>query len=159
MLLNNTTLVSNLSMLHDKLRGQTVVLGTGCFDLLHIGHLYFLSEARKQADVLVVGINSDNSVRAIKGTKRPIIKQEERLAVVAALRLVDWAFVFDDIVAEESILLLRPDVFAIGEESVASYPGELAAAQNVGARLHVVKRIPEASSTAVITNVLRKSQP
>ncbi|HXQ71612.1 MAG TPA: adenylyltransferase/cytidyltransferase family protein [Pyrinomonadaceae bacterium] len=159
MLLDNTTLVSNLSMLHDKLRGQTVVLATGCFDLLHIGHLYFLSEARKQGDVLVVGINSDNSVRTIKGTNRPIIKQEDRLAVVAALRLVDWAFVFDDVAAEESILLLRPDVFAMGEESVASYPGELAAAQEVGARLHVVKRIPEASSTGVITNVLKMSQP
>lgn len=159
MLLNNTMLVSDLSMLYDKLREQTVVLATGCFDLLHIGHLYFLSEARKQADVLVVGINSDNSVRTIKGANRPIIKQEDRLAVVAALRFVDWAFVFDDVVAEECILLLKPDVFAIGEESVANYPGELAAAQNVGARLHVVNRIPEASSTAVITNVLRMSQP
>jgi rfaE bifunctional protein nucleotidyltransferase chain/domain len=158
MLLDNILTFSDLSLLRGNLRGQTIVLGTGCFDLLHIGHLYFLSEASKQADVLVVGLNSDSTVRLIKGLSRPIIKQEQRVAVVAALRSVDWAFIYDDVVADDSILALKPDVFAIGEESVTAYPSEVAAAQNVGGRIHIVKRVPEASTTSVVAEILNKSQ-
>jgi len=158
MLLDNIIMFSDLSLLHRNLRGQTVVLGTGCFDLLHIGHLYFLSEASKQAEALVVGLNSDNAVRLIKGPSRPIIKQEQRVAVVAALRYVAWVFVYDDVVADDCILTLKPDVFAIGEESIKTYPSEVAAARSVGARLHIVKRMPEASTTSVVADILNKSQ-
>jgi D-glycero-beta-D-manno-heptose 1-phosphate adenylyltransferase len=102
---------------------QRVVLGTGCFDIMHIGHLYFLEQAGRHGDVLVIGVNSDQSVRAIKGPSRPIVDQLERATLVAALRCVDHVFVYDDIVADYQIRALRPDVYVIGEESVGRYPG------------------------------------
>ena len=141
---------SALGTLRERFPGRSLVLGTGCFDLLHPGHLHFLQEARAQGDVLVIGINSDAAVRAIKGEGRPILKEEERLAMVATFRCVDLVFVFDDRVADESILSLKPDVFVIGEESVPDYPSELTSAQSVGARVHVVKRIPGTSTTSIV---------
>lgn len=149
---NNVTTVSELGSLRDRFPGQTIVLGTGCFDLLHAGHLRFLEEARSQGDLLVVGLNSDAAVSAIKGSGRPILKQEERAALVAAFRCVDLAFIFDDTVADDSILSLRPDVFVIGEESVEDYPSELSSARSVGARVHVVRRVPGTSTTSIVVS-------
>ncbi len=147
--------VSDLRSLRNKLSEQKIILGTGCFDLLHVGHLYFLKEARKQGDVLVVGINSDRSVSAIKGPDRPIIKQDQRAEILAAFRYVDYVFIYDSVVADDCILTLKPDVYAIGEESVNGYPSELAAANSVKARVHVIKRIPSLSTTSVVSNILK----
>lgn len=147
----------DLGSLRSQLSGQTLVLGTGCFDLLHVGHLYFLKDARKQGDVLIIGINSDQAVRAIKGATRPIIRQEDRAELIAAFRFVDHVFIYDDVKADECILNLKPDVYAIGEESVKAYPGELAAVKTIGGRIHVVKRIPFISTTSVVTNILNEN--
>jgi rfaE bifunctional protein nucleotidyltransferase chain/domain len=153
------TSIKDLERLSSQLADLTVVLGTGCFDILHIGHLYFLEEARKQGDVLIVGINSDDSVRAIKGAERPIIRQEHRAELIAAFRCVGYTFVYDDTAADDCIVNLRPNVYVIGEESVDAYPGELSAALAVGARVHVVKRIPSFSTTAVVANILSCGTP
>lgn len=146
---NHIITAGDLASLRGRFPGQTIVLGTGCFDLLHAGHLFFLEEARKLGDVLVAGINSDRAVRTIKGPSRPILKQEERVALVAAFRCVDLAFIFDSTVADDSISSLKPDVFVIGEESVSLYPSELASARAVGARVHVVSRVEGTSTTSI----------
>lgn len=152
----NIIAVSELAALRNSLSGRSVALATGCFDILHVGHVYFLKEARAQGDVLVVGVNSDRAVRLIKGPQRPFVGQNDRATVLAAFRDVDYVFIFDDTVADDSIARLRPDVFAIGEESVKTYPSELAAAGAVGARVHPVPRVPASSTTSIWTNIIRR---
>lgn len=138
---------------------RRIVLGTGCFDLVHVGHLYFLEQASRQGDVLVIGVNGDRSVRTIKGPLRPIIGETGRATLVAALRCVDHVFVYDDTVADAHIRAMRPHVFVTGADSIAGYPSELAAARDVGARVHVIERLPDHSTTSVVDEVHRRAVP
>lgn len=152
----NIISVSDLVLLRERLSGQIIVLATGCFDILHVGHVYFLRDASMQGDVLVVGVNSDRAVRSIKGLERPVVEQDERAELIAAFRCVDYVFIYDDIVADDYIIRLKPDVFAIGEESVKGYPSESTTAKEIGARVHVVTRIPTSSTTSILTDIQRK---
>jgi rfaE bifunctional protein nucleotidyltransferase chain/domain len=136
---------------------STVVLGTGCFDLMHVGHAYFLEQASLQGDVLVVGINSDASVRGIKGLARPVVGELDRAAMVAALRYVDHVFIYDEPVADAQIRLLVPDVFVTGAESADAYPSELHAARGVGTRVHTIDRVPDRSTSLMVADVLRRA--
>ena len=95
-------------------QGVRVVLTNGTFDLLHIGHIRYLQEARALGDVLIVGINSDESVRGYKGPGRPVVPQEERAELVAALRCVDYTVIFDEPTATRLVEVLQPDVYAKG---------------------------------------------
>jgi len=95
-------------------RGERVVFTNGCFDLLHPGHIRYLCEAARLGDLLVVGLNSDRSVRTLKGPERPLVPQEERAEMLAALEAVDYVCVFDEDTPRELILQLRPDVLVKG---------------------------------------------
>jgi rfaE bifunctional protein nucleotidyltransferase chain/domain len=99
-----------------KRAGRTVVWTNGCFDLLHAGHVRSLRAARALGDLLIVGLNSDAAVRAIKGPSRPLVPQQDRVEVIAALEAVDYVTLFDD--AEPSAVLarIRPDVHCKGED-------------------------------------------
>jgi rfaE bifunctional protein nucleotidyltransferase chain/domain len=116
-------------------RGRRVVLANGCFDLLHVGHVRYLRAARGLGDALVVGLNSDASVRRLKGPGRPVIPADERAELIGALASVDLVVVFDDDSAEALIARLRPDVHAKGtdytEESVPERAAVLAAGGRV----------------------------
>ena len=116
-------------------RGRRVVLANGCFDLLHVGHVRYLSAARGLGDALVVGLNSDASVRRLKGPGRPVMPADERAELIGALAAVDLVVVFDDDSAEALIARLRPDVHAKGtdytEESVPERAAVLAAGGRV----------------------------
>ena len=118
-----------------RARGRRVVLANGCFDLLHVGHVRYLSAARGLGDALVVGLNSDASVRRLKGPGRPVIPADERAELIGALASVDLVVVFDDDSAEALIARLRPDVHAKGtdytEESVPERAAVLAAGGRV----------------------------
>ena len=94
--------------------GLRVVLTNGTFDLLHIGHVRYLEAARALGDVLVVGINSDASVRGYKGPGRPVVPQDERAEIVAALRCVDYVTIFEEATAVRLVEALEPDVYAKG---------------------------------------------
>lgn len=94
--------------------GRTVVFTNGCFDLLHPGHVRYLTQARSLGDVLVVALNSDRSVRALKGVGRPILSERERAEVIAALHAVDFVTIFDDRTPRELIAKLLPDVLVKG---------------------------------------------
>ncbi len=96
--------------------GKKVVFTNGCFDILHAGHVKYLKEARALGDILVVGVNSDRSVRAIKGEKRPVIPQEERVEVLSALSCVDYVVVFDDPTPLRLIEELEPDILVKGAD-------------------------------------------
>jgi rfaE bifunctional protein nucleotidyltransferase chain/domain len=150
----NIVLVSSLGLLREQFPKKRIVLATGCFDILHIGHVRFLQFASQQGDILVVGVNSDSSIKVIKGNHRPIISQEERIELIAALRCVDYVFIHENTVADEYIFSLKPDILAIGEESVKFYPSETKAAKDIGARIHIVKRIPSMSTTLILANLM-----
>jgi D-beta-D-heptose 7-phosphate kinase/D-beta-D-heptose 1-phosphate adenosyltransferase len=116
-------------------QGKRIVFTNGCFDLLHPGHIYTLVQARTLGDVLVVGLNSDESVRRLKGQKRPILNQTERAAILAALEAVDYVTIFADDTPRALILQLRPEVLVkggdwsaeavVGKEEVKAWGGEV----------------------------------
>jgi len=97
-------------------RSKTVVFTNGVFDLLHVGHLRYLQQARALGDALIVGINSDRSVRAIKGSDRPVTPQDERAEILAALACVDAVVVFDEDTPHQLIAALQPDVLVKGAD-------------------------------------------
>jgi len=134
--------------------GARMVFTNGCFDLLHLGHIRYLETARELGDVLVVGINSDHSVRQIKGPHRPVMAQEERSEIVAALHCVDYVTVFDTPDPLPLIRLLQPDVLVKG----ADWPREkIVGAELVeanGGKVEQIPLVPEASSTSIIQRVL-----
>jgi rfaE bifunctional protein nucleotidyltransferase chain/domain len=106
-------------ILKDKLEalrkeGKKIAFTNGCFDILHVGHVRYLKEAKKTADILVLALNSDASVRAIKGIKRPLVSGEERAEVLAALEYIDFVTIFDELTPLELICYLKPDVLIKG---------------------------------------------
>ena len=105
------TLVENL-----KDEGKTIVFTNGCFDILHAGHVDYLEKAKSFGDVLIVGVNSDSSIKRIKGEKRPINKQEYRVKVLSALNCVDYVIVFDEDTPIEVIKAVKPDVLVKGAD-------------------------------------------
>jgi D-beta-D-heptose 7-phosphate kinase/D-beta-D-heptose 1-phosphate adenosyltransferase len=115
----------NLKARLQKLRqeGKTIVFTNGCFDILHVGHVRYLREAKKLGDVLVLALNSDASVRAIKGEKRPLVPEDERADVLAALECIDFIVIFPETTPGELIEYLEPHVLVKGgdwrEEAIA----------------------------------------
>ncbi len=107
-------LTTELAVRRDK--GERVVFTNGCFDLLHVGHIRYLQAARRMADLLVVGINSDDSVRRLKGPSRPVQTESDRAAILAALACVDFVVSFDQDTPIELIEALRPDVLVKGAD-------------------------------------------
>lgn len=99
-----------------KRQGKRVVFTNGCFDLLHPGHTWYLAEARKLGDILLVALNSDRSVRAIKGPGRPILPEAERAEILAALESVDYVTIFDDITPQAVIARMLPQILVKGAD-------------------------------------------
>jgi len=107
----------------DRAEGRTIALANGCFDILHVGHVRYLEGARAEADRLVVAINDDESVRALKGDGRPILTGAARAELVAALRAVDYVVLFSDLTVDRMLRLLTPDVHCKGTDyTVDSVP-------------------------------------
>ncbi len=135
--------------------GKKVAFTNGCFDILHAGHVQYLSEARKAGDLLILGLNSDASVRAIKGEKRPLIPQGERAEVVAALAAVDYVTLFDEPTPLTLIEYLRPDLLVKGgdwkEESVVGRD----AVRSWGGRVVIVPMTEGVSTTNIVEKILR----
>ncbi len=97
-------------------KGRVIVFTNGCFDLLHVGHVRYLARARSEGDVLVVGLNSDRSVSALKGPRRPVQRQEDRAEILGSLRSVDYVVIFDEDTPIGLITVLKPDVLVKGED-------------------------------------------
>jgi rfaE bifunctional protein nucleotidyltransferase chain/domain len=118
--------------------GRSVALANGLFDILHVGHLRYLQEARAQADLLVVGVNSDASARRLKGPSRPVNPQDERAELLAGLACVDLVTIFDGPTAEELLRAVRPDVHCKGTDYTADTVPEAALARELGIRVAIV---------------------
>jgi D-glycero-beta-D-manno-heptose 1-phosphate adenylyltransferase len=118
--------------------GRTVALANGCFDVLHVGHVRYLAAARAEADVLVVGVNGDESVRQLKGPARPVLREAERALLVAALRSVDHVLVFHEADVTRLIRTLRPDVHCKGTDYTAETVPEREVVREHGGRVAIV---------------------
>jgi len=136
--------------------GKRVVFTNGCFDLLHIGHIRYLKAARALGDCLVVAINGDASVRRLKGPERPIIPQEQRAEILAALSFVDYVIIFEELEPSCMISLLQPDVLVKGGDWT---PDRIVGRAEVEARGGEVLSLPlveGAGTSAIISSILNK---
>jgi rfaE bifunctional protein nucleotidyltransferase chain/domain len=121
-----------------RAQGRRIVMANGCFDILHVGHVRYLEGARAEGDVLVVGVNSDASERQLKGEGRPVLPQQARAELVAALACVDCVVIFDDLTVEPLLQALRPDVHAKGTDYTAETVPEREVAARLGIRVAIV---------------------
>lgn len=133
--------------------GASVVFTNGCFDLLHPGHVRYLAAARSQGELLVVGLNSDASVRRLKGAGRPILTVAERAEVLAGLAAVDHLVVFDEDTPREVIVALEPDVLVKGADwALADIVGR-AEVEQAGGRVERIAMVPGVSTTEIIRRI------
>jgi D-glycero-beta-D-manno-heptose 1-phosphate adenylyltransferase len=133
-----------LPVLEKVRQGRKIVFTNGCFDLLHVGHVRYLAEARAQGDLLVVGLNADASVRRLKGEERPIQHEEDRGEILSALSCVDFVTLFAEDTPENLIKKVRPDILVkggdwpiekiVGSQFVLSYGGQVRSLQFVSGR-------------------------
>jgi D-glycero-beta-D-manno-heptose 1-phosphate adenylyltransferase len=121
-----------------RANNEKIVLANGCFDLLHVGHTRYLSGAKAEGDILVVAINSDDSVRKLKGEGRPTVPELERAELVAALESVDYVIIFDEPNVEPLLEALRPNIHAKGTDYTAETVPERAVADRLGIRVAIV---------------------
>lgn len=142
------TIVSELKQLH-----KTVVFTNGCFDILHAGHVRYLAEAKKLGDYLIVGLNSDDSVRALKGPTRPINGERDRAEVLGALAAVDAVVLFHQQTAEEPISQIRPDIYVKGGDYQVEQLPEAPVVERYGGRIVIIPEVPGRSSSRIIKQI------
>ncbi|MBP7765839.1 MAG: D-glycero-beta-D-manno-heptose 1-phosphate adenylyltransferase [Deltaproteobacteria bacterium] len=151
-ILERTALKEKLDALRRE--GKKIAFTNGCFDILHVGHVRYLQEARKTADVLVLGLNSDTSVRAIKGEKRPLVTESERAEVLAGLACVDFITIFAELTPLELICFLKPDLLIKGGD----WPEDQVVGRNEirqwGGRVTIVPEVAGKSTTNIVDRVL-----
>ncbi|MCA1634890.1 MAG: D-glycero-beta-D-manno-heptose 1-phosphate adenylyltransferase [Acidobacteria bacterium] len=144
-----------LRRVRERLRaeGRRLVFTNGCFDLLHVGHVRYLSEARSLGDALIVAINSDASVRALKGAGRPLVNESERAEVLAALEAVDFVTVFDEESPRSLIAELVPDVLVKGGDYGLEEIHGRAEVEAAGGRVLSLPFVEGASTTGIIERI------
>lgn len=139
-----------------RTRRKKIVFTNGCFDLLHVGHVRYLRRAKQMGDVLVVGLNSDRSVREIKGHQRPIVPEKERAEILSALECVDFVVLFDEPDPLRLISALRPHILVKG----ADWPKDRIIGRDVveriGGKVVRVPLVPGSSSTGIIERILAR---
>jgi len=138
--------------------GETIVFTNGCFDILHVGHVRYLAEAKAEGDILILGLNSDESVRTIKGNTRPIVCQDERAEVIASLMCVDYIVIFNEPDPLKLIQAIKPDVLVKGgdwtEENIIGANFLKAS----GGKVVRIPSIPNASTSRIIEKIITKMQ-
>jgi len=132
-----------------KRQGMTIAFTNGCFDLMHIGHVKYLEAAGKPKRVLIVGLNSDSSIRRIKGPSRPIVNQKSRAAVLAALESVDFVVIFNEETPYKTIAAIKPDVLIKG----ADWKGKSVAGEDLVKKVEFIKFIKGFSTSNIIEKI------
>lgn len=142
-----------------KQTGKKVVFTNGCFDILHRGHVEYLTRAKALGDVLVVGVNKDESVRRLKGPTRPVVDQDDRAAVLAALAAVDYVSLFEEDTPLELIRAVIPDVLVKG----ADWPKDAIVGSDVveaaGGTVQTIEFLPNRSTSSIIDRIIRAAAP
>lgn len=154
MLINRNELNALLTKLRSE--GKTIVTTNGCFDILHVGHVRYLEKTKTFADVLIVALNSDKSVKSIKGDSRPINKEEDRAEVLSALRCVDYVVLFDEDSPIDLLLQIKPDVYTKGADYTVETLPEAKPIMENGGRVEFISFV-EGKSTTSIINKMKES--
>jgi len=142
----------------EKEKGNTIVLANGCFDLIHVGHIRYLRESRKTGDILVVALNSDSSVRKIKGKGRPILSESERIEILSSFSCVDYITTFDETNVEKVLLALKPHIHAKGSDYTKESVPEKETVLSYGGKIAITGG-PKIRSTSDIIKAVAKSAP
>lgn len=138
-----------------KTKGKKFVFTNGCFDLLHYGHVKYLEDAKKKGDILVVAVNSDTSVKMIKGNKRPIVNERDRLRIIAGLESVDYVILFKEDTPFKIIKSLRPDILVKGTDWTKNNIVGSRVVLSYGGKVSTVKLIKGRSTTNLIRKIAR----
>ena len=146
--------------LKDKLeelrkKGEKIAFTNGCFDILHVGHIRYLREAKKTADVLVLALNSDSSVRSLKGKERPLVPEKERAEIIAALEFIDFVTIFNELTPLELINYLKPDILIKGGDWAEEDVVGREEIKEWGGRVAIIPEV-EGKSTTNIVEKLKK---
>jgi D-glycero-beta-D-manno-heptose 1-phosphate adenylyltransferase len=150
-ILDRAALVARVQL--DRARGLTLAFANGAFDLLHVGHIRYLEGAKREADRLVVAINSDQSVRGLKGPSRPILADADRAELVAALRAVDYVTIFPEPTVTPLLELLRPDVHCKGTDYTVDTVPERDSVRAYGGRIAIVGDPKDHSTTDLLSRL------
>lgn len=134
--------------------GKKIALTNGTFDLVHAGHVRYLNEAKKLADCLIVGLNSDTSVKKYKSDKRPIVPQTERAEVVDSLQAVDYVVIFNETTADNLISKVKPDIYVKGGDYTEDTLPETASVKKYGGKIAFIKVVEGCSTTNIIEKIL-----
>jgi len=139
-----------------KTKGKRIVFTNGCFDLLHVGHIRYLEEAKSLGDILLVGVNSDRSVREIKGPYRPILPEEERAEILSALGFVDYVTIFDEPTPLNLISLLLPHILVKGGDWTKEATVGWEAVEGAGGEVVILSFIEGSSTSQLIETILKR---
>ena len=142
-----------------KLEGRKIVFTNGVFDLIHVGHVDYLRCAKSKGDVLVVALNTDDSVRRLKGEKRPILPENERAKIVASFDMVDYVTFFNEDTPKEIIELLRPNVLVKGGDYTLDTIVGRETVERDGGTVHAVTLVEGASSSDIIDRIVKAGKP
>ncbi|NLE03059.1 MAG: D-glycero-beta-D-manno-heptose 1-phosphate adenylyltransferase [Fibrobacter sp.] len=148
--------VSEVTALIKPLRdaGKTLVTTNGCFDIVHSGHVKYLSDAAALGDILVVGINSDDSVKRLKGPTRPIQSETERTLLISSLKMVDYAFIFYEDDPRTFLEVLKPDIHVKGGDYIPEKLPEKEVVEKYGGKIVIVPFISGFSTTSIVNKIL-----
>ena len=135
--------------------GKTVVFTNGCFDLIHGGHIEFLQKAKDKGDILVLGLNSDKSVTALKGEGRPIKTEKERANIISALKYVDYITIFDEETPEEIIREVRPDILVKGDDYDINKVVGREIVEGYGAKVELIPIVKGLSTTNIVEKIIK----
>jgi len=138
----------------ERAAGRSIVLANGAFDLLHVGHIRYLQGAAAEGDVLVVALNSDDSVHALKGEGRPVVPLADRVEIIAALACVDYVTTFTETKVTEVLLALKPDVHAKGTDYTKETVPEVDTGRAYGGRVAIVGDPKDHSTTDLLTRII-----
>lgn len=131
----------------EKRKGKRVVLANGCFDLIHVGHIRYLKESRKKGDILVLALNSDSSIRKLKGEGRPVLDEKERVEILSSFSFIDYITVFEEKNVKKVLLALRPEIHAKGTDYTVETVPEKETVRNYGGEI-VITGGPKVKSTS-----------
>ena len=142
-----------------KRPGEKIVFTNGCFDWVHQGHVDYLAKAREMGDILIIGLNSDSSVRRLKGPSRPIIEQESRAMLLAAFEFVDYVVFFDDDTPKQLIAAVQPDVLVKGGDYRINDIAGHDIVQAKGGQVATIDLLPGFSTTDIVAKINKNNKP
>ena len=143
----------NTLLTHYRSENKTVVFTNGCFDILHAGHVRYLNAAKELGDILIIGLNSDSSVSALKGPTRPVNSEDDRAEVIAGLGAVDHVVIFNDATAERLVTLIKPELYVKGGDYTVDKLPEAQIAAAYGGKTVLIPEVPGRSSSNIIKKI------